>query len=479
RGETWITGSAGATDFPIVVKGSGKGSGKKGTTYPSPFVARLDAEGNLAAGRHLRQHGVESAGDPALDAEGRLFVAGAATATAETTEPIDLTTVVPFDEAAPSTSYAVVELTTSLDAAPRVQIVEASTSSVPLTVRPSCDGGLVVGLATVSGSGTDHCLPRYTKHTYTPVLPPSGSFYFYDGYVNTVNPYPLYDQWGYHALRWKEYYDNWLLPVVPLTYDVVAASNGNPAVPIQQVAFLDNQRLNAIENNIPQVFNRQPAGDWLRNDAWDYLELAIGAAAYAEFWSSPTYANLRYDSGLPGGGFVTGAVAITETQWCSHDRETTPGNPGPGGKGPVQLCSELANCGGPNCKFPIDTWDDDCAASPFYDPNASPTASAEVYLHRFIYSHWDGAYTEDETEIYWQDVRTRFDQANPNRYYVADPPADVDHAESFVAEGVQRELARVVEDVPVTITTVVDGQVASSEAGTGLMRAVDRLASER
>ncbi|MEM7356571.1 MAG: hypothetical protein AAF657_37490, partial [Acidobacteriota bacterium] len=453
-GDAYIVGTAGAEDFPVAAKG-------EGLTWPAPFVARLGVDGHLSAGSTLGVHGLASARDVAVDGEGRVLVSGQASSGAKDLGGMTLTASLPIDDAAPRVQYALAELDAELASTARRQTFEGPATSLPLQIQVDCEGQVNVGPPALA-AGFFNCLPRWNTYNYPSQPNWPGPWWYYDGYADQLQSWPLTDSWGYHALKWKSFSGN-------ASYDAAAAaSNLTPWVPIQQVAYLDNVRLNALEANAQVFPNGNPAGTWLRNDAYNYLELVLGAASYLEFWGSPTYANLRYDA-ANGGTFLTGAVGITEVEFCSNPASSN------GGRGPIDLCQQQA-CTTPPCRYPIDDWDDVCAS----DPQINDTSQA-MYLNSLVYTHWDtgrAGYTENEEEIYWQDVQTRFNQANPNRYYVADPPTGAEFAGAFVAEGVQRELARVVEDVQVMVTTFADGKAVASEAGYGMVRAVERMAQQ-
>jgi hypothetical protein len=128
------------------------------------------------------------------------------------------------------------------------------------------------------------------------------------------------DYWGYHALLWKHYDEQ-----VPYN-----ASWANP--PIGLVMEGDEWILNREEAD-PCVFeDGDPAGVWSALTGWNFKHLAVAAAFYMQWWSSPVYTNL-YVMGQSGYPILTPA-AIRRVKF-------TIDNPYPGGDDFSGLCDWL------------------------------------------------------------------------------------------------------------------------------------------
>lgn len=441
-GAAYVAGSAGAADFPVASKGGGKKGGQQ--SFPAPFAVRLGRGGDLEAGAYLSAHGISAARDVAVDDAGQVLIVGAAAAGTETQGEVELTTVLPVEEGAPSATYVLTQLDAELTTVERAQTFTGATTSLPLQVQIACGGTISVGLATMQ---VDCSNPHYTYHRYPdPAVTnvPLGTGWL-DYWSLVRQPTFPHASWGYHALWWKAYTQNkW-------DYDPTQATS--PAIPIGHVGALDATRLDVIELQ-SAVFPSTPGGDWQVNyptSSQPGLETAIGAAAYGAFWKSPTYLNLDYGN---GGGFPTDGTAVMETVFCAPDGFT----------GPIDLC--VGQIGNAN---PIDTFDHQCL------PHVT-NASNQITFDYVRVHQWYQPIVQQAQELIMpgSEFILRFEAASPGGLYVADPPDGQTFAAGQVTEAAARQMAYVVEPVEAVVTQYSGGVAVSSGPDLGAVRAVDR-----
>ncbi len=441
-GDAYLTGTAGAADFPLA---AGKGGGE---TWPAPFAVRLGTSGELAAGGYLRAHGLDAARDVAVDAEGRVLISGQASAKAKDTGDAELTAVLPADDGAPRVRYGVARFDSQLSAADSLRTFEGADTGMPLELRIGCDGGISVGLDPLAAGGAE-CVDQFpTWRTRTYEAPGTAGIGWVDFTARDRWPaqqnYP-YSNWGLHALSWKANSQG-IFAYDPT--DAIAAG-----VPHGQVAISGAGGLNAIEAD-PTVFSADPAGTWEANLATtpglEGLEAAIGAAAYAEFWDSPTYLNLKL------GTTETDGAGVLQVDFCvlADANGNFPG--------PLEICPRT---------LPIDDFDADCIANYSIVSDDNRIRLDQVRVH-----HWFDTLSRELEEFMMSgdDFIDKFEDAMPGTVYVGDPPADERFSAGQVREAVDRRLALMVEEVPVEIFTVTAGGQAPAEAGFGVVRSVDR-----
>ncbi len=431
-GDAYLAGTAGAADFPLGVKGGGE-------TWPAPFAVRLAATGELAAGGYLRPHGLDAARDVAVDAEGRVLVSGVATPGAKDAGGLELTAVLPFDDAATRATYAVARFDGELTAVGGLRTFEGAATELPLELRVGCDG-LSVGLEALAVAGS--CGRGWSTHTYpdpAQALVPPGTGWL-DPESLSKQPFP-HASWGFHALRWKQQSH-----FPPLTYFPPTVGQ----TPVGNIFFPNAGDLNGLEAT-STVFPNDPPGIWQANTAVTGLEAAIGAAAYGAFWKSPTYLNLR----LGGSPSDTDGAVVMATTFCAKDT---------GDWGPLEICEDRLGR-----SIPIDDFDALCVGE-------LARATGTIRLEEVRIHQWYepiGAYYMEEQVRPALDFILRFEQADPGDVYIGDPPVEARFAAGTVREAIDRQLAFMVEEVPAEITTFAGGK-ATVEPGIGLVRSVDR-----
>ena len=442
RGDAYVVGMAGAADFPVASKGLS--SKAEGQSFPAPFAVRLGVGGSLDAAAYLDTHGLAAARDVAVDEIGRVVVAGDAVAGAVEVGELELTTVLPVEEGAPSVEHAVAVLDAELSAAESVLTFPGPATTMPLQVQISCVGRISVGLA-LATVALDCDNPHVTEHRYPdPAVTyiPTGTGWL-DYYALVRQPGFPYSSHGFHALHWKAYSQ------MISQYNPTQASY--PAVPVGHVAYLDAARLNAIEGD-PNVFpNGNPPGIWQANQPTSTqrgLEAALGAAAYGKFWKSPTYLNLDYSGATDG-------TAVMEVVFCTPN----------GVPGPIELCSANSQLNG----LPIDDFDHGCLP-------AVNNAANQISFDRVRVHQWFNPIVMQAQELImpYHEFITRFEQAVPGNLYIADPPEGQLFAAGQVAEIADRQMAFVVEQVAVNVTQYSGGAAVSSGPGLGVVRAIDR-----
>lgn len=169
---------------------------------------------------------------------------------------------------------------------------------------------------------------------------------FYNDYSGTQG-------WGYHALLWKHYHTG------------VQYNKYQAYAPAMVVVMGDADWLNSEEARTPTVFASNPAGSWWENGAWNFKELAIGAASFMDRWNSPVYTNMNIS------GYSRGVVV----------RQVTFEIDNPFGDSTLaKLCGPYG-WGQDVSQYPIDDMAEDCA---FFTDNY-------FTVKEMVIAYWDSS----------------------------------------------------------------------------------------
>lgn len=264
--------------------------------------------------------------------------------------------------------------------------------------------------------------------------------------VSAANGNP---NWSELALRWKE-------AVTPPTLQTALLPGTMPDplnVDHGDHALLDAAEAVAFTNN-GNVTN--PAGTWQSNWARSTGELAVGAALYLSWWSSPTFVDL---------------APITPPAWSMMISKVAFEVLTGGVSTMQQLCDPVG--WGPTRGGVIDVIDEDCAAWANLDDPVPAAKICEVEVS--FWSPSGNAFNawQDFDGIQFDIMFSNSPQGPNGVAYVADPPTGAGHVSRYLEELTGRVAPELGVDTKIERVRYEAGRAVSSVVETATVRLGD------
>jgi len=331
---------AGATTSPGIEGFAGRNAGGR-----DGFVARLDATtGRLLSGAFVGGQGDEELSGVVSDKGGNILVSGVGAPPAYGEAPGALTVVETEAVAGdPGSPVFVATFDSQLKGGLAVASLGGLHAQHP-RMWTDCEDALVVGVALL---GPSNCAGGPADKVYERSFIPNDylSDHLWGNPFTTANGVP--GGWGYHALRWKQYYAQSKPAPLSSTQvsfvghtDIPQFGDDQGYTPIiidskDHPGCDDAQNLNrheALHGTAQVFFPSEPPGGWGCGKHYNMVELALYTSHYMHLWKTPVYAHFNEPN---GGSWRPYAAGIDRVNWvpvCA--------NPGTvyDGKGVEELC---------------------------------------------------------------------------------------------------------------------------------------------